>query len=293
VIVFVATDPLGLSPICPASGPCEIDDTFSIGGGQSTGSGSGSGDNWDNGGGSGMDLLDGGGVGIGVEEGGGYFDSGFASRQSYQYNGPGSNAAHDAAGSSLLNWTHTALAGLGLFPGLGEIANAANVGLDLARGDWGNLAFDGAVLAAGIVPGGADVLRGTKLLGEGSEVLEGVAEAGEATEAATALTHYYPANNGFLGGTSSEYLQPGQLIDRYGGSESSRFFSPPGTSAAARSLPVASANQSLRTFEVLKPFPVESGTVAPAFGQSGLGTQFRAPVPLGTLLGRGILREVP
>lgn len=72
----------------------------------------------------------------------------------------------------------------------------------------------------------------------------------------------------------------------------SRFFSPPGTPAAARALPPEVAGQSLRSFQVLKPFEVQSGTVAPAFGQFGLGTQFRSPTQLGELLGRGLLKEI-
>lgn len=84
----------------------------------------------------------------------------------------------------------------------------------------------------------------------------------------------------------------GTLIDRYGGSGFSRFFSPAGTPAAARALPPGTASQSLRTFEVLKPFEVSRSTVAPAFGELGLGTQYRAPVTLDVLLKRGILGEV-
>lgn len=84
----------------------------------------------------------------------------------------------------------------------------------------------------------------------------------------------------------------GQRIDRFGGSEFSRFFSPAGPPQAARALPPGTAGQALRTFEVLKPFEVEAGTVAPAFGELGLGTQFRTPVTLEVLLKRGIIREV-
>jgi hypothetical protein len=42
----------------------------------------------------------------------------------------------------------------------------------------------------------------------------------------TAIKPYYPANQGFLGETSREFLYAGQRIDRYGGTASSRFFSP-------------------------------------------------------------------
>ena len=58
----------------------------------------------------------------------------------------------------------------------------------------------------------------------------------------------------------------------------SRFFAPEGRPSAGRSLPAGSAQQPLRSFEVVKPFEVESGIVAPAFGEPGLGTLYRAPV---------------
>jgi len=84
----------------------------------------------------------------------------------------------------------------------------------------------------------------------------------------------------------------GDKIDRFGGSDYSRFFSPEGTPSAARSLPAGSAKKPLRSFEVVKPFEVESGTVAPAFGQLGLGTQYRTSVQLKTLINHGIIREI-
>jgi RHS repeat-associated protein len=108
----------------------------------------------------------------------------------------------------------------------------------------------------------------------------------------TALAPYYPANNGFLGSTTRTTLYAGSKIDRFGGSDFSRFFSPVGTPLVARALPPGSATQNLRTFEVLKPFEAETGTVALAFGQLGLGTQYRAPVPLRTLLKHGVVREI-
>jgi Tuberculosis necrotizing toxin len=70
------------------------------------------------------------------------------------------------------------------------------------------------------------------------------------------------------------------------------FFSPPGTPASARALPPGVADQQLRTFQVMKPFEVHFGSVAPAFGQFGLGTQFRSSTQLGDLLGQGFLKEI-
>lgn len=107
-----------------------------------------------------------------------------------------------------------------------------------------------------------------------------------------ALQRFYPVNNGFAGATERTFLMPGQAIDRYGGSGYSRFFSPAGTAEAARALPPGTAGQSLRSFEVMKPFEVQSGSVAPWFNQPGGGLQYVTPVNLETLLKRGILNEV-
>ena len=122
----------------------------------------------------------------------------------------------------------------------------------------------------------------------------GAARATPAAPAATttALQPYLPSNNGFIGQTSRQTLRPGQMIDRYGGSAESRFFSPAGTPPELRSLPAGSVNQPLRSFEVMKPFEVEAGRIAPAMNQIGLGTQYFTPVSLEVLLKRGILHEV-
>lgn len=110
--------------------------------------------------------------------------------------------------------------------------------------------------------------------------------------AGTAIAPYYPPNNGFLGPTANQALAPGSFIDRFGGTAASRFFSPAGTPLAARALPPDTAALPLRTFEVLRPLNVESGTVAPWFGQLGLGTQYRTSLTLEEMLRQGLLREV-
>jgi Tuberculosis necrotizing toxin len=115
---------------------------------------------------------------------------------------------------------------------------------------------------------------------------------GNRREPSRELQPYFPPNRGFLGPTRREFLRPGQRIDRFGGSGFSRFFSPPGTPASQRALPPGTTGQPLRTFEVLKPIEVEAGTVAPAFGQAGGGTQFFTPVRLELLIQRGFLREI-
>lgn len=115
--------------------------------------------------------------------------------------------------------------------------------------------------------------QGAVDLAAGTETLV-IVNQGAAEETGTALTTYFPTNNGFLGATSETRLESGQVIDRYGGSEFSRFFSPQGVPDEMRALPPGVADQGLRTFQVMQPFSVESGTVAPAFGQLGWARNF-------------------
>ncbi len=58
------------------------------------------------------------------------------------------------------------------------------------------------------------------------------------------------------------------------------------------SLPFCTEDLPQRTFEVLKPFEVKSGLVAPAFNDIGFGTQYLTPVRLKILIERGIIKEV-
>jgi len=43
------------------------------------------------------------------------------------------------------------------------------------------------------------------------------------------------------------------------------------------------------THKVLKPFEVQAGKIAPAFGQPGLGTQYLSTMSVDVLLKRGII----
>ena len=110
--------------------------------------------------------------------------------------------------------------------------------------------------------------------------------------ATTSVAPFYPPKQGFTGETTSRFLYTGERIDRYGGSASSRFLSPASTPLEARALPPGTAALPLRSFEVVKPFQVESGIVAPYFEDIGLGTQYRTPITLDILLKKGILKEV-
>jgi len=99
----------------------------------------------------------------------------------------------------------------------------------------------------------------------------------------------YPPADGFVivGGRQEEYpvtLPDGDLIDRYGAASGS-YLSPFGTPYADRSIPPSSldsvdahgaslGNCNYHEYEVLKPFAVEAGPIAPGFGQPGYGIQY-------------------
>jgi RHS repeat-associated protein len=148
------------------------------------------------------------------------------------------------------------------------------------------------------LPGAGQIANCARFCGKAATFVRGLFSSGDdagrvaARGSGGALRPYFPPNRGFAGETSTAYLRPGMTIDRYGGRASSRFFSPAGTPKGARSLPPGTAAQPLRSFEVVKPIPVEAGTTAAWFGRVGGGIQYRTPVTLDTLLRRGIIREV-
>ncbi|SDD79970.1 TNT domain-containing protein [Actinokineospora iranica] len=102
-------------------------------------------------------------------------------------------------------------------------------------------------------------------------------------------------------------LAPGRLLDRYG-SEYGQFLAPKGSSYASRSIPPQSlvstpaAYCNYRAYEVLRPFVVDSGPIAPWFAQPGGGWQYQlkaahipgAPSPLNVkwLLDNGFLKRI-
>ena len=105
-------------------------------------------------------------------------------------------------------------------------------------------------------------------------------------------TWKYPDNQGFAGASKDEILQPGTVLDRFGG-EKGDFLSPAGTPYEGRALPPTSKNAPYNAYEVIRPLPVQSGEIAPAFGQPGGGTQFLAPRSVGDLVDSGYLRRLP
>lgn len=115
---------------------------------------------------------------------------------------------------------------------------------------------------------------------------------GKSSSNCTELVPYYPANNGAVPGTEKKiYLMAGDKIDRFGGKKG-KFFSSTGTPMEMRALPYDADLSQYRQFEVVKPFEVEASTIAPAFGNIGLGTQYRSSVSVDVLLKKGIIKQV-
>jgi hypothetical protein len=96
----------------------------------------------------------------------------------------------------------------------------------------------------------------------------------------------YPPDNGFViaDGDPVEFpstLLRGEDVDRFG-SEYGGFLAPADTPYASRSIPPQSLDDfdpaftcNYHLYRVLKPFNAETGPIAPAFGQPGLGLQYQ------------------
>jgi hypothetical protein len=108
-------------------------------------------------------------------------------------------------------------------------------------------------------------------------------------ETGTALATKYPTIEAIAGTTEREFLMPGKIIDRFGPLEG-KWFSTPGTSYGARSIPPGLSPYI--QFEVLKPFEIERSIASPGFFsiQTGFGIQFRSPVGADILIKRGIIK---
>jgi RHS repeat-associated protein len=146
---------------------------------------------------------------------------------------------------------------------------------------FGASLFDGGILAAG----GIDEFSVKEAVGFGLK------EAGEAA-AVDGANAIYPPNHGFLGWAESSTLMPGTVVDRYGDS-SGRYLSPQGTPFSARSIKQEQINSPLNTYQVLKPFNVDSGLARPWFGQDGMGIQYHTDLRIQELINQGFLGPVP
>ena len=85
----------------------------------------------------------------------------------------------------------------------------------------------------------------------------------------------WPPDDGFVPGTRrNETLEPGTIMTRIGNEDGGYYFSPRETSLLERSLPPFKTSGEIKSYEVIRPLPVESGLIAPTFGEPGGGTQW-------------------
>jgi hypothetical protein len=104
-------------------------------------------------------------------------------------------------------------------------------------------------------------------------------------------TVQYPPNDGFDGPPVHSTLQPGRLIDRFGGS--GRYFSPKGEPFDARALPSVCEVQTYTVYRVVMPLPVTSGKAVPWFDEPGGATQYETDEPSAALVTEHFLEPLP
>jgi len=108
----------------------------------------------------------------------------------------------------------------------------------------------------------------------------------------------WPPNRGFVKATK-DTLEPGSLVDRYGGwidekgfHDGGSFISPVGSSFEGRALQSSTLNKPYSIYEVMKPLPVDTGPAIPWFGQPGYGTQHETFFSIDKLVEDGFLRKI-
>lgn len=77
-----------------------------------------------------------------------------------------------------------------------------------------------------------------------------------------------------------ETIPKGTIIDRYGANDTGKYFSPDGSSYESRALPPFMRDMPYERYEVVKPFEVKSGTVAPWFDEPGMGKQYYTDIQI-------------
>lgn len=106
----------------------------------------------------------------------------------------------------------------------------------------------------------------------------------------SSMLGYFPDSNGFSGPTQNITLQPGTIIQRFGGT-GSNFVAPYYTDPFSLSLPYYQLpnmyNPNL--YVVNQPINVLAGQAAPWFGQYGGGTQYVLPEIIRQLLESGAI----
>ncbi len=172
------------------------------------------------------------------------------------------------------------------------IANVGSSGAGVTLGGVAGRAMRYVAVTAKVAGKADDVVRVARQYDEaydlGAAEIRGVPAL---DDVAYVQRSYWPPNRGFAGTPVTETLKPGTMIDRYG-YPTGTFASPAGTPAQMRSLAPGVAERPLNTYRVVKPLNVQSGRVAPWFGQPGGGTQYELPESVESLIRSGHLERV-
>jgi hypothetical protein len=134
------------------------------------------------------------------------------------------------------------------------------------------------------------------LVKTGKQAVKHIDDTVQATGKAVPQTKInWPANNGFKGVVAKKVLRQGEIVDRLGDAERGLFVSPDGTPFPQRSLPANYQTQkTYHRYKILQPIEVESGEIAPYFGQPGGGIQykFNDETDILWLLRKGYIEEI-
>lgn len=103
----------------------------------------------------------------------------------------------------------------------------------------------------------------------------------------------YPTNDGAIGKTWSEVLVVGTKITRYGRT-TGKYTAPVGTPFVNRAMPYTETEYSdtEHQYIVVKPLPVQTSVIAPAFNKVGGGIQYKTKESIQYYLDEGYLKEV-
>ena len=102
----------------------------------------------------------------------------------------------------------------------------------------------------------------------------------------------YPSNDGAVGVIVTVTLPAGDLLTRYG-KPTGRYVSPDGMTFEQRALPSTTSEGDFHVYCVERPIDgVQKGKIAPWFGRTGGGIQYKLPDRIVNLMEASMLREV-
>ena len=102
----------------------------------------------------------------------------------------------------------------------------------------------------------------------------------------------YPSNDGAVGVIVTVTLPAGDLLTRYG-KPTGRYVSPDGMTFEQRALPSTTSEGDFHVYCVEHPIDgVQKGKIAPWFGRTGGGIQYKLPDRIVNLMEASMLREV-